>query len=155
MKPLKLKVLVEELDEQFEEFSKYYNKTTGDITTVSFEDISIAEDSDEDDDFSNYPEWQRENIREALDVVINDENYIGLPNRHDINEYDIMEKFCAEMGHQELFDAIRGRGAFRRFKDKIVDLGVEKEWYSYKEKALSEIAKEWCEKNGIAIDEQL
>ena len=152
MKPLNLKTLAEELDDQFEEYSKYYNKTTGEIISVSFEDFRIAEDSEEGDDFSKYPDWQRESIIEALDVIINDENYIELPNQHDINEYDIMEEFCDEIENEELLDAIRGRGAFRRFKDKIIDLGVEQDWYDFKEKALMEIAKEWCEENGVVFE---
>jgi hypothetical protein len=84
---------------------------------------------------------------------LNDENYIELPNQHDINEYDIMKKFCDEIDNDELFDAIRGRGAFRRFKDKIIDIGVEKVWYEFKEKVLMAIAKEWCEDNEIPFEE--
>jgi hypothetical protein len=45
--------LAEELDDQVEEYSKYYNKTTREIILVSFEDIRIAEDSEEDDDFQS------------------------------------------------------------------------------------------------------
>jgi hypothetical protein len=77
---------------------------------------------------------------------MNDENYIELPNQYDINKYDIMEEFCDKMDNDELFKAIRGRGTFRWYKDKIIDFGVEKDWYVLKDKALMEIAKEWWRK---------
>jgi hypothetical protein len=44
---------------------------------------------------------------------------------------------------------IRGCGAFRRFKDKIILLGVEDDWYKFKDEALKKIAVEWCETNEI------
>jgi hypothetical protein len=52
-----------------------------------------------------------------------------------------------------LFDAIRGGGAFRRFKDKIYYLGIEQDWYDFKEKSLMRIAKEWCTGNGLVFEE--
>lgn len=34
-----------------------------------------------------------------------------------------------------LVGAIQGRGAFRRFKDKLYDLSLEKQWYQYRDEA--------------------
>ncbi len=34
-----------------------------------------------------------------------------------------------------LAGAIQGRGAFRRFKDKLYDLSLEKQWYQYRDEA--------------------
>lgn len=56
--------------------------------------------------------------------------------------------------NQEILDrAIRGRGAFRRFEDKVYDLGLEQKWYQYRDKAHEKIARQWCEENGIDIEE--
>jgi hypothetical protein len=151
VKPIKLKTIADELDAQFEDYRMYYNKSTGEIITVSREELGIAEDSEEGADFLEYDEEQRENIVQALDIIMNDENYVELPDKDDIYEYDIMEEFAED--NDELSRAMRGRGAFRRFKDEIIEQGIEDDWYDFKEKALIEIAREWCKGNGIAYEE--
>jgi hypothetical protein len=49
----------------------------------------------------------------------------------------------------DLLNAIRGKGAFRYFKDTLYRYRREKEWFAFREEALRDIAIEWCEKNGI------
>lgn len=153
MKPVKLKDIVDEMEMQMDEYHKYLNKETGEIVTVSTEELSIAEESEEDDDFSEYPDWQQDSIKSALDVIENWENYIELPDKWEINEYDIMEEFCGSIKNDRisnaLYSAIQGRGAFRRFKDAIIRFGVEDDWYKFREEALMQIAIEWCEENEI------
>lgn len=66
-----------------------------------------------------------------------DENYIPIPSKFDINEYSIMEEFCIDIDddklNDELYSAIKGRGAFRRFKDLIQRNGLADDWYTYRE----------------------
>lgn len=115
--------------------------------------MSIAEESEEDEDFSNYPEWQQDELKEALDVIVNWENYVELPSKFDIDEYSIMEEFCDSISNSRMSDALRnaiqGRGAFRKFKDTIQRLNIEDSWYKFKEEAFRKIAVEWCEDNCI------
>ena len=124
MKPVKLKDIIDEMEILMEDSRKYLNKEMATIITVSTEELSIAEDSEEDDDFSEYPEWQQESLKDALDVIVNEDNYIELPDKWEINEYDIMEDFCGSVNNDrvsnDLYSAIKGRGAFRRFKDAII-----------------------------------
>lgn len=42
-----------------------------------------------------------------------------------------------------------GRKAYRHFKDEIINLDVDEEYYAYRFLALCKIAKEWCEDNEI------
>ena len=153
MKPVKLKDIIDAMDMQMEEYRSYLNKETGVILSVSTEELSIAEESEEDDDFSEYPNWQQESIKDALDVIVNGDNYIELPDKWEINEYDIMEDFCGSVKNDRvsnaLYSAIKGRGAFRRFKDEICRFGIENDWYRFREEALKKIAIEWCEDNEI------
>ena len=120
MQPVKLKDIVDEMEMQIDAYRKYLNKETGEIVTVSSEELSIAEESEEDDDFSQYPDWQQDSIKSAIDVIVNWENYIELPDKWEINEYDIMEEFCGSIKNDgvsnALYSAIQGRGAFRRSK---------------------------------------
>ena len=60
-----------------------------------------------------------------------DENpgrFLRLPTQWDIHEYRIMEEFVYSLedgdAKQSLARAIQGRGAFRRFKDALVQYGV-------------------------------
>lgn len=85
------------------------------------------------------------------------EDYIPLPGQYDINEYRIMEEFIYELPEGKNRDvlerAIQGRGAFRRFKDKLYDLNLEQQWYSYKDSAYERIARKWCERYEIEVEE--
>lgn len=149
-----IKDLVDGMDMQMDEYRQFLNKETGVVVSVSNEASSIAEDSEEDDDFSQYPDWQREAIQEALDIDLNWENYIELPDKWEVNEYHIMERFCSSLDNEKiveiLYSAISGKGAFRRFKDTVQRYGIEKNWYSYREEALKKIAIDWCERNNIS-----
>lgn len=68
-----------------------------------------------------------------------------------------MEEFIYELPegkNQDVLErAIQGRGAFRRFKDKLYDLNLEQQWYSYKDSAYERIARQWCESHKIDIIE--
>ena len=85
------------------------------------------------------------------------EDYIPLPGQYDINEYRIMEEFIYELpagkNQDVLVGAIQGRGAFRRFKDKLYDLNLEKQWYQYRDEAYEKIARQWCERHKIDLVE--
>ena len=69
----------------------------------------------------------------------------------------IMERFCLSVDDEDIRDdlcnAIRGRGAFSYFKDRIHAYGIAEEWYRYHDAALREIAMAWCEAHGIAYTE--
>jgi hypothetical protein len=68
-----------------------------------------------------------------------------------------MERFCYSVEDEAIRDdlchAIRGRGAFRYFKEKIHDYGIAENWYRYRDEALREIAIAWCAENGIPYTE--
>ena len=84
------------------------------------------------------------------------ERFIELPGQREIHEYQMMEDYIEELQNEklqsELYRAIQGRGAFRRFKDKIRYAGVEKEWYEFQNKAYREFALRWCKENNIRCE---
>ena len=70
-----------------------------------------------------------------------------------------MEDFCRSVKNEQISDSlcrmIRGRGAFGRFKDGIRRYGIEENWYKFRDRALKEIVKDWCEGEGIEyIDDE-
>ena len=111
-----------------------------------------------------YYDTQNEKVLMLFDEMVDGEDnpelfedYIPLPGQYDINEYRIMEEFVYELpagkNQDVLARAIQGRGAFRRFKDKLYDLNLEKQWYQYREEAYEKIARQWSERHKIDIVE--
>ena len=145
-----IKDVVNEMDVLSEEHSAFLNRHTGELVTLSSEELNAAE---EDDDIDDYPEWQQDMIIKAKEVI-NSDDYLPLPSKFDIHEYHIMEDFCCSVVDDEiregLLDKIRGRGAFRRFKDAIPMNGIEDEWYLFRQKELEKIAIDWLEDNQIS-----
>jgi hypothetical protein len=148
--PVKLKDIVDELSFIPDEASSHLNTKTGEVVSVTHEELRAAENEEPLEDF---PEWQHDAIRIAGEILETD-HYLPLPTKFDIHEYSIMERFCLSIEDDDIGDdlcnAIRGRGAFRRFKDKIHEYGIADTWYKYLDEALREIAIEWCEENGIS-----
>jgi hypothetical protein len=68
-----------------------------------------------------------------------------------------MERFCRSVDDDDMRDdlcnAIRGRGAFRYFKDRIHVYGIAKKRCRYRDEALKEITIAWCEENEIRYTE--
>ena len=89
------------------------------------------------------------------EIEENFEEFIALPGKYEIDEYNMMEEFVDNLPDgdkkDKLYDAIRGRGAFRRFKDEVYKLGLEQKWYKYRDEAYEMVAIEWCNKNQIEI----
>jgi len=152
-----LSKIVEALDIQNDEDSSYLDKITSEVISLSHDDFSAVEDGESLDD---YAQWERENIQMA-EKILNDchKNYLPLPSKFDVHEYRIMEKFCFSVQDEEicetLCNAIRGRGAFRRFKDCIYRFEIADDWYKYRSESLKEMAIDWCDANDIAYEDDV
>ena len=133
-----------------EEWTAYLNRRTGELVTVTDEDQRLVE---EDADPSDLPDWQQESLSRAR-VALESEDFLALPDKVEIHEYSIMERFCLGVEDPEVRDAllraIRGRGAFRWFKHVTHERGMAEAWYAFRQRALEEIAVEWLETNGVA-----
>src|SRR5215831_16054470 len=129
---VKLSDLIEGMDFQSDERFSYLNTITGEVVSITDEELRAAEN---DEPLEDFPDWQQDAIRMAKDIVETD-HYLPLPDRFEIHEYSIMERFCLSVEdddlRDDLCDAIRGRGAFRRFKDRIQTYGVAEEWRDVK-----------------------
>ncbi len=69
-------------------------------------------------------------------------------------EYGWMAEFAASVGDVRLRDrlegALDGRGAFRRFKNVLLDAPVERErWFAFRDARVRGAAREWLEEHGI------
>lgn len=89
----------------------------------------------------------------AEEIDNNFENYIPLPTKYDINEYSMMRDFAKGYPDSEvssrLCRAVSGRGAFRYFKDSVYDMGIEQEWFAFRDGEYKKIAEAWRKENNL------
>ena len=149
-----LKDVIQEMDVFGDEYRAFLNIRTGELVTLSDEELSACE---EDESLEDFPEWQQESVRKAGQVLFTDD-YRELPGKFDIHEYSIMERFCYSVEDDELchrlLNSIRGRGAFRYFKDTIHEYGIVDDWYEYRQQAFKEIAIGWLDRHKIAYTDE-
>lgn len=158
MKKVNIQKIVDELQIRFMDMTVYYNKTTGEILNVQDDDLVIVEDDDFENNIKNYPEWQREHLKEVYDLLYNDiDNYIALPNNFEIKDSDIMEEFIDTISNNnkklQLENCMWQKGMYRKFKDKLIEVGLENEYYKFYDEKLKEIAIEWCKENNLEYEE--
>ena len=59
-----------------------------------------------------------------------------------------MEAYIDELKDErlahELLIAIRGKRAFRRFKDTLIGYGMIQSWYDYEDQYYWKLARRWC-----------
>ena len=150
-----LRDFVDEMQVFSDEQHAYLNKITGELTTITNDDIAVIENGD---DWSDYPEWQQ-SVFENTKKVLSSDDYLELPSRFDIHEYEIMERFCLSVPDEKvrnvLLSKIRGSGAFRRFKDTLYRYGIEEDWFRFKDEAYKEIAISWLESKGFDFTDDM
>jgi hypothetical protein len=149
MPKVRLSDIVDGMDMMSDQVTSYFHRLTGRVLFVSDEALRAAGDNDEDS-------VEPEELADARAVSQGDEAYLALPDRFDIDEYQMMKQFAAEIKDSrqsdELLGSLRGARAFRRFKDNVHGLGLSDTWYAFRERAYSDVARTWCETNGIELD---
>ncbi len=106
------------------------------------------------------PDWQRESVHDAGLVEADvGERYLQVPRADSRDGYRDMEAFIETVASERLAErlarAIQGRGAFRRFKDTLLDDPRERErWFAFREARQRERVLEWLESEDIEpVDE--
>lgn len=133
---IKLQAVIDAIEEATESYTSFYDTKTKE--TVYLPDAFMTGETDE----------------ALLELLENEPvRFLRFPTKYDIYEYSIMEAFVDYLPpgkiKSELIGAIRGKGAFRRFKQSIRYQGIEQIWYDYKANAYREIAERWCKDNRI------
>ena len=92
-------------------------------------------------------------IEEELD------RYEPIPKAESYEGYRDMQVFIATVEDDHLAEllevAINGKGAFRRFKDVLLNYPKEKErWFEFKDDRMEERALEWLESINVSLIEE-
>lgn len=92
----------------------------------------------------------------AHEYLKDSSSFIELPDQYELNEYSMMEDFIDEQVNdnyaEKLSIAISGKGAFRRFKDTVNNLGIADDWYKYRDEQYKQFILEWCKQQEIELD---
>ena len=137
--------IMEEIACDLEEIYKEIYDQDGN-RVVSFEEVLQRRDD---------PDWQKEMMLEA-DRVEQEygTRYIRIEREEPYDDYRSMERFIGTVEdaclREQLWNAIRGRGAFRRFKDLLArHPRVEEAWFDFKDARLRERVANWLEAHDI------
>ena len=140
----------EEIDSLVEGFTAYLNTQTGELYSFA-DDVLISLEVESDD--AELPGWEREERAKAREICDSDD-WIELPSKVDLHEWDLMEEFSLSIEvsrlREELLNAIRGRGAFRYFKDTIHRHGISEQWYAFRAAGIAAVVADWLDDEGIA-----
>lgn len=162
-----IEALASAMEMSFDELDRYLDMETGEVIMVSdvekrlaFQIVEAEEapgnTSKSVRDLSSFSEYEREAIQIAINIVDNPERYKLLPKMTTSEKYDIMEAFCyqvkSERDREVLLGAIQGKGAFGRFREALLRLEIEQDWFAYQSAETIKYAIEWCEKNKVPYE---
>jgi hypothetical protein len=155
--PAKLSDLITALEMASEEICLRYDRQTGSIVTVDRSVLEAAEEGEEET-LTDLPDWQKEEV-ELTRAIANDDGtrFLDAPDKSNFHEYRHMERFIGtvedEQSAEELRRAIKGKGAFRYFKDSARRLGLLDQWYRYRDKAMKEFVIEWAQASQVPFED--
>ena len=87
------------------------------------------------------------------------ERYEPIPMAESHEGYRDMQDFIATVNNEHLVEllevAINGKGAFRRFKDVLLNYPEERErWFKFRDERMEERALEWLESIDVSLSEE-
>ena len=137
-----LKQVIQASEEANEVFTSFWDAKTG--KTVYLTDSLMTDMTEEDKAL-------------AAEMENTPERFLHFPTKYEIHQYRIMEDFIDQLppgkAQEELAYAIRGKGAFRRFKQSVRYHGLEQNWYDYLAEAQRAIAVRWCRDNNLEYED--
>lgn len=119
------------------------------------DDIEYVEFSEE----PTLPYWMEDEIELVLEVhLARDGRYNRIPERSSSEAHTVMAEFIETVKNpvlkEELTYALNGKGAFRRFKDVLInDPKERKRWHGYNAKAMKKVIVEWLKSSGIESEQ--
>lgn len=155
MKTVKVSELIEVLESDSDEWGNWVDLETGSVVRLAHSLISAVEEGD-DDDMENPADWEKEEVEAAKAIIADSgERFLVAPSKFEFHEYRQMERFIGTMADtaaaEELWRAIKGRGAFRHFKDTASRLGLLEEWYQYRDEAMKQHVLDWAEAHEVPV----
>lgn len=164
-----LRVNFDEVQKAMEDISRdsfdyFFDSATGDVITFSEEILNEvksrlyeneSEEIDEDIEYIEYDEepdipcWMEDEVELAMEILFDtNDRYTRIPERASSAAFRTMTDFIDTIEDPDLKNllaaSIEGKGAFRRFKDVLIDHAKErKRWHGYNAKAIKAEITQW------------
>ncbi|MGA3265459.1 MAG: UPF0158 family protein [Verrucomicrobiota bacterium] len=157
--PAKLSELLDALEFESVDRRTYFDRHTGRILSVADSILSAVEEG-EDEALRSMPDWQKEEVETAR-VIANHsgDRFIDPPAKFEFNEFRHMERFIGALpdakAAEELWRAIKGHGAFHHFKDMLYRLGIQDQWFGYRDAAMKAFVIGWAEANNVPYEDDM
>ena len=153
MKPIKLSELVEALEFDSSEHVTRVDLRDGCVVMVE-ESLLRAVAEDDQESLKDLPGWQQAEVAVARAIVEDaGERFVDPPDKFDFHEYRHMERFVGTVENadaaDQLWRAIKGKGAFRHFKDTAHRLGLLGQWFKYRDDAMKEFVMDWAKARNV------
>lgn len=150
----------------FDEILSYLDLETGEVLQISSDTRLLLEELDAElyteegeqrttmeallAQHPEIPDWQKQALLEADRVELGYGATVIAIDPEPYSDYNDMERFIATVEDDRLANtlerAIRGRGAFRYFKDVLADHPqVEAAWYAFKAARLEAHVRDWLD----------
>ena len=133
----------------------FLDTENGGVESLPEEVLSDLEDSEEEEsEDGKLPEWQGEEPELARRVLADDGRFVPIPTTDSTESYRVMEEFIETVRDERLREklaiAIEGKGAFRRFKDVLLNYPeAREEWFAFEARVKQQWARDWLESMGI------
>jgi len=170
-----LKINFDEIQKAMEDitrdsFDYFLDTDTGEVITFSEEILNEVksrlydgdyEDIDEDIEYIEFdkepeiPDWMEDEVELAIEILFDVvERYVRIPERVSSAAFQAMTEFMDTVEDQDLKDllvvSLEGKGAFRRFKDVLLDYPKErKRWHGYNAKTAKKELIQWLHSIGV------
>lgn len=153
----KLSDLMDALEFESPDYVTRYDREAGRIVMVEESVLRNVEEGDEGA-LADLAKWHDEELEIARAIVADtSDRFIAPPDRFEFHEYRQLERFISTLADQtaseQLWRAIKGKGAFRYFKDTLHRLGLQEQWYRYRERAMKEFVIDWAKDNQVPYED--
>lgn len=158
MEPVaKLSDLMEPIELQSSEHQYYFDRQTATMLMIGEHIMDAVEQGGE---LPKLEDWEEEDLEAAQEIVKDKSGrFIIAPDPFEFDEYHHMSRFIQTLKNgraaEDLARAIKGRGAFRHFKDTLARFGMLDHWYEYRMEAVKEFIINWAEENKVAYVDDL
>ncbi|MBL7978502.1 MAG: hypothetical protein JNN12_09180 [Bacteroidetes Order II. Incertae sedis bacterium] len=144
MQVLKLDDLVRGLELSLRQLLVYLNPTTGQVAAITPEAFHAAEKGGSDSGKG----WEQMETRLAAEILDN-ADWMRLPTRQDVDEYDIMHRFVRnvvvnEAKIDELNRVLQSGLAERRWEMVVTGLNLADDWQRFRRQMFRRAMKNWC-----------
>ena len=106
--------------------------------------------------YNEYDFGENDMDDEEIEDFNNNPNVISLPGIAELNEYEDMVSFVDSLTDdyikEKLYNVLKGKGAFSRFKKEIAYLGLREKWFKYRDECLRQKVINWLKENEVEYE---